>query len=37
MGDSWTRLFHVVNLRTPDEVDEQVRDWLVQAYLMSPE
>ncbi len=31
------RTYHVVNLRTPDEVDELVRDWLVEAYLDSPE
>ena len=32
-----TRLWHVVNLRTPEDVDEHVRDWLVEAYFASPE
>lgn len=27
---------HVVNLRDPDDVDAQVRDWLTEAYLHSP-
>lgn len=26
------RVFHVVNLRGPDDVDEQVRDWLTESY-----
>ncbi len=26
------RWYHVVNVRTPDEVDDTVRDWLTQAY-----
>jgi hypothetical protein len=34
---SGTRLHHVVNLRTPAEVDEQVGDWLVEAYFSCPE
>ena len=32
-----TRFWHVVNLRTPEDVDEPVRDWLVEAYFASPE
>lgn len=31
------RKFHVVNVRTPDEVDEQLVDWLTEAYLSGPE
>jgi hypothetical protein len=31
------RTWHVVNLRTADEVDDEVRDWLTEAYLSSPE
>lgn len=31
------RRWHVVNLRTPDEVDDQVRGWLTAAYLATPE
>ncbi|MFL6205756.1 MAG: DUF5655 domain-containing protein [Acidimicrobiales bacterium] len=30
--DSW----HVVNVRGPDEVDEQLLDWLTEAYEASP-
>jgi Domain of unknown function (DUF5655) len=30
-------LWHVVNLRTPDEFDEDVRGWLTEAYLAAPE
>ena len=30
---SGARVFHVVNLRTPADVDDQVRDWLTEAYL----
>ena len=29
--------FHVVNVRTPEEVDEQLIDWLTEAYLSGPE
>lgn len=25
--------YHVVNVRTPDEIDETIRDWLTEAYL----
>jgi hypothetical protein len=34
---SGARIYHVVNLFGPDDVDEQVRDWLTEAYLDSPE
>ena len=30
------RYYHVVNLRGPDDVDDEVRDWLTEAYLRSP-
>jgi hypothetical protein len=30
------RWWHWVNLRGPEEVDDQVRDWLTEAYLCSP-
>jgi hypothetical protein len=29
--------FHVVNLRTPDDLDAQILGWLTEAYLQSPE
>lgn len=29
-----TRAFHVVNLRGPDDVDDIVKDWLTEAYLL---
>ena len=32
-----SRTWHVVNLRTADEVDDEVRDWLTEAFLASPE
>ena len=31
--DGW----HVVNVRTPDEVDDELLDWLAEAYFASPE
>ena len=31
------RFHHVVNLREPDDVDDDVRGWLTEAYLSSPE
>lgn len=31
------RTWYVVNLRTPDDVDDQVRSWLTEAYLNTPE
>jgi hypothetical protein len=27
------RYYHFVNLRSPDDVDDEVRDWLTEAYL----
>lgn len=27
------RYWHVVNLKSPDEVDDLIRDWLTEAYL----
>ena len=27
------RIHHVVNLRTPDDVDDDIRDWLTEAYF----
>jgi hypothetical protein len=35
--DAGARKFHVVNVRSPDEVDEQLLEWLTEAYLSSPE
>lgn len=29
--------WHTVNLRAPDDLDDQVLDWLTEAYLSSPE
>ena len=29
--------YHVVNVREPSEVDEQLCEWLTEAYLASPE
>ena len=28
---------HVVNLRGPDDVDDEVREWLTESYLSAPE
>lgn len=28
-----SRWYHVVNVRRPDEVDGQLRDWITEAYL----
>lgn len=28
--------YHVVNLYGPDDVDDQVRDWLTESYLAAP-
>lgn len=36
MRGSGRRVYHVVNVRTPEDVDEVVRDWLTEAYLESP-
>jgi hypothetical protein len=30
------RYYHVVNLRDPADVDDDVADWLTEAYLASP-
>ena len=30
------RYFHVANLRTPEDLDGRLRDWLTEAYLNSP-
>jgi hypothetical protein len=29
--------YHVVNLRGPEDVDDDVRDWLTESYLESPD
>jgi hypothetical protein len=31
------RVWHVVRLRGPEDVDEQVRSWLTEAYLNTPD
>ena len=36
MKGSTRRIHHVVNVRGPDDVDDQVKDWLTEAYLDSP-
>jgi hypothetical protein len=33
---SGNRVYHQTKLRSPDDVDEQVRDWLTDAYLSTP-
>ena len=30
------RGYHVLNVRTADEIDDQVKEWLTEAYLNSP-
>jgi hypothetical protein len=30
------RRYHVVNIRGPEDIDDQIRDWLTEAYLDSP-
>lgn len=30
------RYYHVANIRSPDEFDDRLRDWLTEAYLASP-
>ena len=35
--DTGRSKYHVVNVRDPREVDEQLREWLTEAYLASPE
>lgn len=31
------RYHHVANLRDPDDLDDDLRDWLTEAYFLSPE
>jgi hypothetical protein len=31
-GNRW---YHVVNVREPPEIDDQVRDWLTEAYMVA--
>ena len=33
--DVGTRVFHVVNLRTPDDLTDNVREWLAEAYAFA--
>ena len=35
--DAGRSRYHVVNVREPDEVDEQLCEWLTEAYFASPE
>ena len=35
--DTGRSKYHVVNVRTPDEVDDELLAWLTEAYLTSPE
>jgi Domain of unknown function (DUF5655) len=35
--DSGRAKYHVVNVRTPEEVDDQLLGWLAEAYLASPD
>jgi hypothetical protein len=37
MRGSGRRVYHVVNVVEPADIDDQVRDWLTEAYLQSPE
>jgi hypothetical protein len=37
LGVSGGRTWYVVNVRDPADIDEQVRDWLTEAYLSTPE
>jgi hypothetical protein len=34
---SGSRVWHVVNLREPADVDDRVRSWLTEAYLSTPD
>ena len=34
--DAGRRFFHVANLRGPDDVDDDVKAWLTEAYLAAP-
>ena len=31
------RYFHIVNLRSADDIDDDIRGWLTEAYFASPE
>ena len=35
--DTGRTKYHVVNVRTPDEVDDELLAWLTEAYAISPE
>jgi hypothetical protein len=35
--DTGRTKYHVVNVRTPDEVDDELLQWLTEAYRTSPE
>jgi hypothetical protein len=37
MKGSGAAVYHVVNVRDPDAIDDDVRAWLTEAYLESPE
>jgi hypothetical protein len=37
MASSGARTVHGTRLYTPDDVDDEVQDWLTEAYLASPE
>jgi hypothetical protein len=37
MADPRDRTWYVVNLRSADDVDDDVRTWLTEAYVDSPE
>jgi hypothetical protein len=37
LSSSGRRTYHVVNLRGPDDVDDDVRGWLTESYLDSPD
>jgi len=31
------RYYHVLNVRGPEDIDDDIRNWLTEAYLSSPE
>lgn len=31
------RYYHIANIADPDDIDDDIRDWLTEAYLESPE
>ena len=35
--DAGRAKYHVVNVRTPDEVDDELLEWLTEAYALSPD